>query len=63
MNNIETRFDGDKLIITIDVSKKTIQEAGMSKSMKNKLLATTHGHISLDRSMTLNLNLMTKEGL
>jgi len=44
MRNVETKTEGDKLIITVDLSK----DLGLSKSGKSKLIATTEGNASID---------------
>lgn len=56
---IETQ--GDKLIVTIDVSKKAYDEAPPSKTGKRKLVASTHGRVLVNTpagSAELSLNLM-----
>jgi len=44
MRNVETKTEGDKLIITVDLSK----DLGLSKSGKSKLIASTEGNTSID---------------
>jgi len=44
MRNVETKTEGDKLIITVDLSK----DLGLSKSGKSKLIASTEGNASID---------------
>jgi hypothetical protein len=43
MKNIETKVDGNKLVITVDLSKTF----GRSKSGKTEIIATTEGNVSL----------------
>lgn len=43
--NMTGEIKGDKLVITIDVSPKTIAEAGPSKSGKTKLIASSKGFV------------------
>lgn len=53
---------GGKLLIEIDVSKEAITKAPMSKSGKNKLLATTGGFVEVNGSgIKVGLNVVTKE--
>lgn len=44
MKNIETKIDGTKLVITVDLSKTF----GRSKSGKTEIVATTEGNVSLE---------------
>ena len=61
MQNVHTEIKGDKLIITVDVSKKTIDAAEMSKSGKNKLVASTAGVVPVGvNGLKLGLNVMHK---
>jgi hypothetical protein len=43
MKNVEMKVDGQKLIITVDLSK----EFGKSSSGKNTIIATTAGNVSV----------------
>ena len=53
--NVSGKIDGDKLILTIDISKATIAAAGPSKSGKSKLLASTQGFTGFgDVKVSLN---------
>ena len=47
--NIEMKRDGDKLIITVDLSK----DFGESKSGKSKIIASTEGNIKIEGSNDL----------
>lgn len=46
--NVQAEIKGDKLVITIDVSKKAVGEASMSGSGKNKLVASTRGTMQVN---------------
>ena len=50
-----------KLVITIDVSKKSLENAPMSTSGKNKLVASTHGFMVIGEGLSLSLNLTAKK--
>ncbi len=41
--NVSGKIDGDKLVLTIDISKAAKDAAQPSKSGKTKVLATTSG--------------------
>lgn len=43
MRNVETKTEGDKLIITVDLSK----DLGLSKSGKSRIIATTEGNATV----------------
>jgi hypothetical protein len=64
MHNIEAKITGDKLVITIDVSKKMVDEAPSSASGKTFLVATTAGAMALEakhcKALNLAINLMAK---
>jgi hypothetical protein len=49
---------GGKLIITVDVSDKAVKDAPMSKSGKNKLLASTGGFESAGQGIRVGLNVI-----
>jgi len=58
MRNVETKTEGEKLIITVDLSK----DLGLSKSGKSKLIASTEGNASIDTKrgkITVGLNVYT----
>lgn len=57
MQNVETKMDGKKLIITID----TTQRLGASRSGKSDMVATTGGNAKLPGGLELGLNLFTKK--
>lgn len=57
--NVQTERKGDKLIITVDVSKRSIEQAHMSASGKSKLIASSSGFQSVDGNglgYSLNVN-------
>lgn len=56
-NTMTMTVKGDKLIIEVDVSKAAIAKAGLSKSGKNKLLATTGGLTSVQGANGLKVGL------
>jgi len=47
MQNIQYEQKGDKLILTIDVSPDSIEEAKASKSGKTRMVASTHGFTNI----------------
>ena len=59
MTNVQHEIKGDKLILTIDVSAKTLAEAAVSKSGKTKIVATTHGFTNLG-AVGVSLNVTTR---
>jgi len=65
MNNVETKITGDKLVITIDISKQAVEEAPASTSGKTYLVASTNGSLPLTaahcKTLSLSLNLMAKK--
>ncbi len=66
MNNIETKVTGDKLVITIDISKQAVDDAPPSASGKTFLVASSAGSIPLPavhglKGLSLALNLMAKK--
>ena len=52
LTNIQTKRDGDKLTLTIDLSKSF----GRSKSGKTEIVATSHG-AELIEGVRVNLNI------
>jgi hypothetical protein len=54
MQNITTERKGDKLILTIDVSKATLDKAPASKTGKTRIVASTHGFAATE-GVKLNL--------
>ena len=60
MNNVDARFEGDRLIITIDVSENRVKASSPTKTGKTKLVASSHGHCNIENNFILNLNLMKR---
>ena len=60
---MNVKVTGDKLVIEIDIGSKAIKEAPMSKSGKNKVIASTNGFMTADekRGIKLGLNVITKD--
>jgi hypothetical protein len=61
--HMETKIDGDKLIIVLDISASTIQSARPSASGKTRLVASSHGAVPIETphgKLSLSLNLTTK---
>jgi len=65
-DNIQAEMQGDKLVITIDVTKKIVDKAPMSSSGKNRVLASTRGFLSVNSGpphlpeVRIGLNVITK---
>ena len=60
MRNVEIKADGNKLTITVDLSK----DFGLSKSGKSRIIATTEGNATADTSrgqVKVGLNVYTPE--
>lgn len=58
--NVRTEIKGNLLLITVDISKETINKAPYSKSGKNKLVGSTHGFVGLENGIGLSLNVTGK---
>ena len=56
---MDIKVDGDKLVITIDVSKKALEGALPSKSGKTRIVASTNGFTNYG-AVGLSLNCTTK---
>lgn len=54
---MDVKFDKDTVTITIPCSADTIKKAGLTKSEKNKNIATTGGFVAVQGSPGLKLNL------
>lgn len=53
MQNVETKIEGNKLVITVDLTK----DFGKSKSGKSTIVASTGGNVTLpDGKTKLGLN-------
>jgi hypothetical protein len=65
MNNVECKVTGDKLVITVDISKQAIEDARPSASGKTFLVASTAGSLPLEakhsKSLSVALNVMCKK--
>jgi hypothetical protein len=53
MKNVEYKVDGNKLIITIDLTK----EFGDSKSGKSVTIASTEGNVSVEGTQDIKLGI------
>jgi hypothetical protein len=51
--------DGDKLVLTIDISKTSLEKAEPSKSGKTKMVATTRGFVKVG-PVQVSLNVVVK---
>jgi hypothetical protein len=60
LENLNAEIKNGKLVITCDVSKDAIKKAPMSKSGKNKLVASTHGFVVIGDGLSMSLNLTSK---
>ena len=59
--NVSVETKGDKLVITVDVSKKTIDAAPKSSTGKSSVVATTSGFVKLNGSgLQVGLNVISK---
>jgi hypothetical protein len=65
MHNVEWKIEGDKLIVTMDISKQAIDEAPPSASGKTHLVASTGSALPLPskhaKALTVAINLMAKK--
>jgi hypothetical protein len=65
MHNVSHRVDGEKLIITVDISKKAIDAAPPSSSGKTFLVGSTSGTIPVEtrhcRELSFSVNIMAKK--
>ena len=66
MHNVEHKMVGTNLVITIDLSPKTVAAAPLSSTGKTKLVATTGGALAVPspngHAVTFALNVMAKGG-
>jgi hypothetical protein len=64
-HNVEWKFEGTKLIVTMDISKQNLDEATPSASGKTFLVASTGGSMPIPcmdaKSLSLATNLMAKK--
>ncbi len=57
VRNVEAKVNGDKLILTVDISKEKRDSAPLSKSEKTKLVGSTGGFVSIGGvGFSLNVN-------
>jgi len=59
IQNVQAKREGNKLILTIDVSEQTIKNAPRSSTGKSKLIASSGGFQSVDGNglgYSLNVN-------
>ena len=65
MHNVEWKIEGDKLIVTMDISQQSVAEAPPSASGKTYLVGSTGSAMPVPskhaKSMTLAINLMAKK--
>jgi hypothetical protein len=54
MTNVQTKVQGDKLIITVDVSEALLKAAPPSKTGKSRIVASTSGFTAVG-NVKLNL--------
>lgn len=59
MTNVQVERKGDKLVLTIDISKAAQEAASASKSGKTRVLASTHGFTSIE-GVGVSLNATVK---
>lgn len=59
MRNIEYKRVGDKLTLTIDISKASVEAATLSASGKSKVVASTNGNTNME-GVTVGLNCYIK---
>jgi len=57
MKNVHTELKGDKLTITVDVSKAALEAAEASSSGKSKVVASTKGFTGIG-PVKLSLNVI-----
>jgi len=57
MKNMVTEVVDGHLIIKIDVSERAVKAAPMSSTGKNKLLATSEGHVAIPGTDGLKIGL------
>jgi hypothetical protein len=60
---MDIKVNGDKLVITIDISAEAFKSAPASASGKTRVVASTHGfanYVTPNGSLGLSLNATTK---
>ena len=59
--NVQHEIKGDKLVITVDVAKRVLEAAPLSKTGKSRIVASTNGFVNLeDRGLAIGLNVIKK---
>ena len=59
MRNIKAEIKGGKLLIEVDVSKQTLEQAPLSTTKKTKLVATSNGNLPVGSDgLKIGLNVM-----
>lgn len=65
MNGVDYKIEGDKLLVTIDISKAAVDKAPPSQSGKTYLVASTGAALALPskhcRELRLQLNVTAKK--
>ena len=61
MRNVLHEIKGDKLIITVDISQKSLKQATVSSTGKTRLIASTQGNQMVGDGITVGLNVYTKK--
>lgn len=58
----EMNVKGNKLVIEVDISDKTIEQSPLSKTGKSKVIATTNGFTTVDekRGVRASFNIITR---
>jgi hypothetical protein len=57
--NVKTEIRGDKLVLEIDISQSTLDQAPNSKSGKTRMVASTSGFTKVG-PVSVSLNVTTK---
>ena len=63
MRNITFELKGDKLVVTMDIGKGSINSAPLTSSGKNLLLASTGSYQDVGNGMREQINLICDKGL
>ena len=57
MDNIDVKVTGNKMILTVDISKRF----GLSKSGKTQIIASSKGNATVAPGVIIGLNVFTKD--
>lgn len=57
---LDWKVTGDKLVITVDLSKKAQDEAQPSKSGKSRVLGSTNGNVQVAHGIFAGVNVYKK---